>query len=139
MAQSFTAQASEVVIEKEIELPRELRFVKRQATGNRLGFVCALGCLLDFCDQRNRLLLVFVAEIFGFVIVNMEQLPITQILLNDDSSVAVNGVDLRNRNITVQKQPGHVEIRMKFGIERLRIDGGYGSALLPTDTIILAR
>src|SRR5215212_3248014 len=121
MAQTFAAQASEIMIEKEIELPGEFRFVKREATRNRLCLVCALSCLLDLCDQRNRLLLVFIAEIPRFVIVNMEQLPISQILLNNDSSVAVNGVDLGNRNITVKKQPGHVEIRMKFGIERLGI------------------
>ncbi len=68
-----------------------------------------------------------------------EKLPVAQVFLHDDPRVAVDRVDLRHRNVAVEKQPGYVEIRMKFGIERLRIDGGDRGALLPADAVILAR
>ncbi len=84
MPQSFTAKTPEIVIEEEIQLPRELGLVKRKPARNRLRLVSAVCGLLDFRDESNRLLFVLVALLFRFVVVNLKQLPVAQILLNDD-------------------------------------------------------
>src|SRR5262245_5464980 len=72
VAQFLPAQAAEVVIEEEVELPGKFCFVKRQTTRDRLCLVGAIGSLLNLRDQRDGLFLVLIAELFRLVVVNMK-------------------------------------------------------------------
>jgi hypothetical protein len=42
--------------------------------------------------------------------------------------------DFRDRDITVQKKPRNVEVRMKLRIEGFCVHGGHRFALLPVNT-----
>src|SRR5687767_9217490 len=93
---------------------------------------------LDPRDERNGLFLVLVAFFFRLALVDLEQLLIAQIFLHDNAGRAVNRVDLRDRNVALQKQTGYVQIGMKFRVEWFGIDGGNRGAFFPPDAVILA-
>src|SRR5215470_11656316 len=72
VTQSLTTQAAEVVIEEEVELPGEFCFVKRELARDRVGLVSVRSRLLNLCDERDRLFLVLVAQLFRLVVVNVK-------------------------------------------------------------------
>src|SRR6185436_15121460 len=103
-----------------------------------MRLVCASGSFLDLRDQFDRLFLVLIALLFRFILINLEQLPVAEVFLNNDSGGAVYGIDLGNRYVAVEKQTGYIEIGVKLGIKRFRVHCGYGGALLPADAVVLA-
>src|SRR5436190_491340 len=138
MTQSFLAQTAEIMIEEKVEFPRELGFIEGQPTGDRLELISLISSSLNFRNQLDRLLSILLTLILVFLIVRLKQLLITEVFLDDDSGRPVDCEYLRNWNIRLDKQPSHVEVWMKFGVERLRINGRDRLALLPGDTEILA-
>src|SRR6185503_10754568 len=104
MTQFLATQAAEIVFEKEVELPRKFRLVKSETTRYRLRLVSAFSRVLNLRDQGDCPLLVLVT-LLGLFFINLKQLAVAEVLLHDDPRVAVNRVDLRNRNIAVKKQP----------------------------------
>src|SRR5215217_6731253 len=102
-----------------------------------MRLVGSLSCVLNLRDQCDCLFFVLVTLVVRLVFVNMKKLPITQILLHDDACIAINRINLRYRNLAIEKQARYVEIWMEFGIERLGIDRSYRGALLPANPVIL--
>src|ERR1041385_7588373 len=139
MSQLFLAETSEVMLEKEVELPTELCFVKRQTARDGISFVSVRGRLLDLRDEGDGFFLVLVALIFRLVLIKLEELLVAQVFLHDDPGRAVDCVDLGHGNAAVEKQTRDVEIWMEFGIKRLCVHRGDRGALLPADAVILAR
>src|SRR5215203_3627689 len=101
-------------------------------------FVSPTRCILNLRNQRNCLFLVFVARFFRFIFVELKQLAVAKIFLNNNAGVSIDRINLRHWNLTIEKEPRDVEIRVKLRIESFRIDRSHSSSFVPADTIVLA-
>src|SRR5882724_193069 len=138
MTQLLATKTLEIVLEKEIELPRELRFIECQPAGNRVCLLCGFGSFLYSRYQFDRGFLVVLAVFVGSCFVLAHQLPITKVLLQYDAACAIDCINLRHGNITGSKQPGDVQIGMKLRIEWLRINRCNSVASLPWNSEIIS-
>src|SRR5882724_984528 len=136
MTQLLATKTLEIVLEKEIELPRELRFIECQPAGNRVCLLCGFGSFLYSRYQFDRGFLVVLTVFVGSRFVLAHQLPITKVLLQYDAARAINCINLSHGNIITGKEAGDVQIGMKLRIERLRINRCNSLASLPWNSKI---
>ena len=124
---------------KEIEFPRQFRFVESKPARNRIYITGMVARFLDTRNQIDRLLFIFLAVFLRSSFIEPRQLLVTQIFLHDDSAYTVDGVNLRNRNAAVKEQSRHIEVRMNVSVKRLRIDGRDSGAMLPGHAKVTSR
>src|SRR5229473_8654550 len=139
MTQGLAAQTAKVVLEKVIQFPGQLRFVKSQAAGDRIasegGWRRSLNLRndLDRCFQQS--LAFFIRRRFK----NLKQLPVAEIFLHDDSGGAVDVVNSGNWQPAFKEQPRDIEVGMNRRIERFGIHGGDGVTAFPGNAKVLSR
>ena len=94
---------------------------------------------MNFGDKIDR----FVQKPFAVFVIgaveNGTQDFIAQIFLNNNAELAVEIVNLRDRQISAQKQIGYIEISLLAGRKMLWINAGDRGRILPVDAKILAR
>ena len=91
--QLLAAQALEVVLHEEVQLPRELRLVEGEAAGDGLALVGERGRRLYVGDESDGLFDVRLALVFGGRLEDAAQLLVAEILLHDDAVQRVNVED----------------------------------------------
>ena len=85
------------MLDEEIQFPGELGFVKGQTARDRLLLEGRAGGVLNFGNQLNRSILKLITLFPGSVLEDTKQLPVTKILLDNHTTLAINRIDLRNR------------------------------------------